>query len=259
LSRTQISKIILLVALALSLTSCANHKKPARVIDVWGHAHKKPIDRRGMHAVKANETLYSIAWKYNWDYRDLARLNHISPPYKIMVGQWIKVQHASKTKKLRPHAKKVQKRVISKHVVSAPPKKLPLPAFASAERVKHWLWPVSGRVIQTFSNQRLSKGIDVAARLGVPVVATAAGKVVYSGSGLRGYGELIIIKHNEEFLSAYAHNQKLLVHEGQRVKAGQMIAEVGDTDAKRPMLHFEIRRAGKPVDPLQYLDARRNA
>jgi lipoprotein NlpD len=121
-----------------------------------------------------------------------------------------------------------------------------------------WLWPTKGEVISGFStgsqsNKGANKGIDLAARPGEPVHATAEGKVVYSGRGLKGYGEMIILKHDSEFLSAYAHNQKLLVKEGDTVRAGQVIALAGDTDAHRVMLHFEIRKGGKPVDPLNYL------
>jgi murein DD-endopeptidase MepM/ murein hydrolase activator NlpD len=121
-----------------------------------------------------------------------------------------------------------------------------------------WLWPAKGEVIGGFgTGQKLNKGLDIAARPGEPVHATAEGQVVYSGRGLKGYGDLIILKHDSQFLSAYAHNQKLLVKEGDSVRSGQVIALAGDTDAHRVMLHFEIRKAGKPVDPLDYLPAQR--
>jgi lipoprotein NlpD len=126
---------------------------------------------------------------------------------------------------------------------------------AAAAPVGDWLWPVDGKVISTFADGN-GKGIDIAGKAGDPVVATAAGKVVYAGSGLRGYGKLVIIKHDDSFLSAYAHNRQLLVNEGQSVSKGQKIAELGNTDADRPKLHFEIRRQGKPVDPLKYLPNR---
>lgn len=115
-----------------------------------------------------------------------------------------------------------------------------------------WGWPVAGRVIAAFSDPG-NKGIDIGGRLGDPVFASASGRVVYSGTGLRGYGKLIIIKHNNTYLSAYAHNREILVKEGQNVAKGQKIAEVGNTDASSPRLHFEIRRLGKPVDPLKFL------
>jgi len=115
-----------------------------------------------------------------------------------------------------------------------------------------WGWPVQGKIIAGFS-EASNKGLDIAAKLGTPVLAAAPGRVVYSGSGLRGYGKLVIIKHNKTYLSAYAHNSVILVKEGQNVVKGQKIAEVGSTDSDRPELHFEIRKLGKPVDPAKYL------
>jgi len=120
-----------------------------------------------------------------------------------------------------------------------------------------WLWPTTGKVIQSFAGDA-AKGIDIAGRRGQPVVAAAGGKVVYSGSGLRGYGRLLILKHNKRYLSAYAHNQKLLVNEGEVVKKGDRIAEMGDSDTNQVKLHFEIRRFGKPVDPLKFLPAEKS-
>ena len=116
-----------------------------------------------------------------------------------------------------------------------------------------WVWPAKGKIVAGFSETSSLKGIDIAGTAGQPVAASAAGKVVYSGTGLRGYGKLIIIKHNGTYLSAYAHNREILVKEGQQVTKGQKIAEMGNTDAEQVMLHFEIRRQGKPVDPLKYL------
>jgi lipoprotein NlpD len=116
-----------------------------------------------------------------------------------------------------------------------------------------WIWPASGKVIAGFSENANLKGIDIGGKAGQPVLASAAGKVVYAGSGLRGYGKLIIVKHNNTFLSAYAHNREILVKEGQHVSKGQKIAEMGDTDADQVKLHFEIRRLGKPIDPSKYL------
>jgi lipoprotein NlpD len=119
-----------------------------------------------------------------------------------------------------------------------------------------WSWPTQGKVVSTYSEKASFKGIDIVGNAGQPVVASAAGRVVYVGSGLRGYGKLVIVKHNDTFLSVYAHNRELLVEQGQQVTRGQKIAEMGNTDADQVKLHFEIRRDGKPVDPLQYLPAR---
>jgi lipoprotein NlpD len=131
------------------------------------------------------------------------------------------------------------------------PESRPAPPAATAD----WIWPVSGKVTDRFDEKR-NKGIGIAAKEGDPVVASADGQVVYSGSGLRGYGNLVILKHNDDFISAYAHNRQILVKQGQMVKRGQRIAEVGKSDATQPKLHFEIRRQGKPVDPLAYLPPR---
>ncbi|MEC8428765.1 MAG: peptidoglycan DD-metalloendopeptidase family protein, partial [Pseudomonadota bacterium] len=120
-----------------------------------------------------------------------------------------------------------------------------------------WRWPAKGKVIATFSSRNpLNKGVDIAGKLGESVVAAGSGVVVYAGSGVRGYGKLMIIKHSETFLSAYAHNRKLLVKEGQSVKAGQKIAEMGSSGTDRNKLHFEIRKEGKPVNPMGYLPKR---
>lgn len=118
-----------------------------------------------------------------------------------------------------------------------------------------WIWPASGKMVGTFS-EGASKGVDIAGKAGDPVVSAGDGKVVYSGTGLRGYGKLVIVKHNNTYLSAYAHNQNVLVKEGQTVTKGQKIAEMGNTDADQVKLHFEVRRQGKPVDPLKYLPQR---
>jgi lipoprotein NlpD len=128
------------------------------------------------------------------------------------------------------------------------------PSSEDKDRVD-WSWPAGGRVVDRFEGN--SKGVGISGRVGEPVFAAGSGRVVYSGSGLRGYGQLVIIKHNETYLSAYAHNSRILVKEGQTVTKGQKIAEIGSTDADRPKLHFEIRRLGKPVDPLAHLPERR--
>jgi lipoprotein NlpD len=126
---------------------------------------------------------------------------------------------------------------------------------SEAAVVGNWSWPIEGKVIETFNETR-NKGIDILGKEGDPVLAAADGQVVYSGSGLRGYGNLVIVKHDDDFISAYAHNRQILVKQGQTVKRGQRIAELGKTDAEMPKLHFEIRRQGKPIDPLTVLPKR---
>ena len=154
----------------------------------------------------------------------------------------------------KPEAKPEGKAEPKPAVEPAKDEKKPEPAKSGDDHID-WTWPASGKVIAGF-NETSSKGVDVSGKLGDPVLAAASGKVVYAGTGLRGYGKLVIVKHDNSYLSAYAHNQQLLVKEGQSVSKGQKIAELGDTDSDRPKLHFEIRRQGKPVDPARFLPSR---
>jgi lipoprotein NlpD len=147
-------------------------------------------------------------------------------------------------------------------VAPAPAPSAPAPAIAAGSTVTandddklSWMWPADGRIVATFDEGR-NKGIDIAGRPGQQVVAAGAGKVMYAGSGIRGYGNLVIVKHNNSLLSAYAHNRKIVVKEGDNVAKGQMIAEMGDSDADSVKLHFEIRQQGKPVDPSRFLPGR---
>jgi lipoprotein NlpD len=216
------------------------------------------------HTVRSGETLYSIAWRYGYDYRSLARRNGIRPPYTIYVGQRIRVNFSStrttkSTKSSRQSTAKASapRRSSSsskKSVTSSNKKKKPTPKASS--RIK-WTWPAQGKIITTYaSNDPHRKGLDISGRPGQAVNAAAAGEIVYSGSGLLGLGMLIIVKHDENYLSAYGHNRKLLKKEGDKVKAGQRIAEMGKTGTDRVKLHFEIRRDGQPVDPMRYLPKR---
>jgi lipoprotein NlpD len=136
---------------------------------------------------------------------------------------------------------------------AAPPARAASPAVGGDDDHMDWMWPVKGKIVGAYSETANLKGIDIAGIAGTPVVASAAGKVVYADSGLRGYGKLVVIKHNETYLSAYAHNSKIVVKEGEAVKRGQKIAEMGNTDADSVKLHFEIRRLGKPMDPTRFL------
>jgi lipoprotein NlpD len=195
------------------------------------------IPKKGSHRVVKGETLYEIAWRYGLDYRTVASHNQISAPYAIMPGQVLSLT--------RPAVHAPSK------LTSASPS-LPIKQEAIEVEVHpagaKWLWPAKGHITRAFSSS--NKGINIAGRLGQPIYAAAAGKVVYCGNGLRGYGNLIILKHNSVYLSAYAHNRTIYVREGDNVKQGQKIAEMGNTGSDKVMLHFEIRRAGKPVDPL---------
>ena len=215
----------------------------------------------GTHTVQRGETLYSIAWRYGADYKELAGANSIYYPYTIYPGQQINIgrrvastpaatpPRTLPTKTLTPPAKQ------DRPVVTKPVRALPVtPPSAPSADDPSWIWPTNGQVIAKFSsNQPVNKGIDIAGSMGEPVLAAAAGTVVYAGNGLLGYGNLVIVKHNDRFLSAYAHNSKLLVQENQEVKVSQPIAEIGSSGTDKTKLHFEIRLDGKPVDPLTYL------
>lgn len=194
-----------------------------------------PIPPSGMHQATKNETLYEIAWRYGLDYRVIARNSRILPPYRVHKGQIVRLRtlhHADRAK-----------------MVKSVPYEQDL-TFS----IHQWRWPIKGRVIKLFST--LNKGLNIAGREGESVRASASGKVVYASNGLRGYGNLVIIKHNSLYLSAYAQNKKLFVKEGEWVKQGQIIGELGKTNLNhQPILHFEIRQAGKPVDPMPLLSA----
>lgn len=210
----------------------------------------EPVPRSGTHRVMSDETLYSIAWRYGLDYQDLARRNRIPPSYHIKVGQIIYLTKNKPLIKKRPDQTSIT--TTPQPIAKKPHTVMPVSEKEPTGKVPSWHWPAHGSTIGTFS--ALNKGINISGQEGDPILATAAGKVVYSGNGLRGYGNLIIIKHNSTFLTAYAHNHHVFVKDGEWVKAGQKIAEMGSTGAKRVMLHFEIRRNGKPVNPLIYLD-----
>lgn len=203
--------------------------------------------------VQRGDTLFGVAFRNGIDYRDLAAWNSISSPYTIYPGQSLKLYPPSgRTADARPAAPVVRPAPVAPKPV-VPPKPAPGPANSGF----NWRWPAEGVVIGRFTSGDATKqGVDIAGANGQAVRASSDGVVVYSGGGLVGYGELIIIKHSESWLSAYGHNRKRLVNEGQNVKAGQQIAEMGRSGASRDMLHFEIRYNGKPVDPLQYLPKR---
>lgn len=232
----------------------------------------------GYYIVRPGDTLIRIALDSGQNWRDIARWNAIENPNLIEVGQVLRVippvgAAATEVAVARP--------VVPGTAVPSPAASAPAPAAPAASSVPRgtttgpvaslppptpvppgeddlpWGWPTShgASIVAGFDEQR-NKGLDIAGKPGDPVLASADGRVVYAGAGLRGYGNLIILKHNNTYLSAYAHNQTLLVKEDQTVRKGQKIAEMGSSDADRVKLHFEIRRQGKPVDPARYLPAR---
>lgn len=257
------------------MAACSSTHKPAEVINLQGSKSFAQYSQGSIHGdyytVKKGETLFSIAWRANTDIRTLSALNEIEHPYKIFPGQKIllrsKVKQArsgkTSSEKQNNYSKKtLKKRVASKknqaygEIVSKKKvnKNTPVAKKPFSKKVSKWQWPSDGKIINYFSTRHEgNKGIDIIGLKGDPVKAAANGSVVYAGNALRGYGNLIIVKHNDDYLSAYAHNDKLLVQEGQQVNVGQVIAKMGSTDAKRVMLHFEVRFRGKSVNPLKYL------
>ena len=232
----------------------------------------------GYYTVKPGDTLIRVGLDHGQNWRDIARWSGLDNPNVIEVGQVLRVtppgasvaaegvvvrpvtqtQIAQPTPVAPPPTAAVKPAPSVAAVSPAPaaPQATPAaPAEASSEESLAFIWPAQGSLIASFDEAK-NKGFDIAGKAGDPILAAADGRVVYAGSGLRGYGNLIILKHNNIFLTAYAHNQTLLVKEDQTVKRGQKIAEMGNTDADQVKLHFEIRRQGKPVDPAKFLPAR---
>ena len=259
-----------MLASFLSLTACGTHV---------------------YHQVKKGDTLYSISWRYHQNYQDIAQWNAIQPPYIIHDGQWLRVAPSSAKENRSSGRREAPVRVLSPSApvtvkdtsspsllpakpvaikpVSTPPEK-PIDqtahvAVSRPEKVSvstartpvKWQWPVSGAVLEGYNAKRPGKaGIAIGGARGSSVRAAAAGKVVYSGNGLKGYGNLIIIMHNEKYLSAYGLNETLLVGEGDYVDSGQAVATLGGKIPGQGELYFEIRIDGKPANPMRYLPKR---
>ncbi|MDE0249973.1 MAG: peptidoglycan DD-metalloendopeptidase family protein [Gammaproteobacteria bacterium] len=243
----------LVIAIIISCILAACSTEPDR--PVYYQYEKK------YHTVLKGDTLYSIAYQHGLDYQELAAWNKIGKPYTIFPGQKIllKLSAPSKDRGLNSATRKrtevpAAAAATNRQPIKQQTKDSIKPSTAAKQAQHGWTWPTRGKVIRKFSVKgRGNKGIDISGKVGQAVLAASSGKVVYSGSGLPGYGNLIIVKHSEQFLSAYAHNSRLLVKEGKVVTRGQKIAELGSTGTNSPRLHFEIRKFGKPVDPLRYL------
>lgn len=211
------------------------------------------------HIVEPGETMYSVGWLYGYDYRDVARWNGVGPPYTVSTGQRLRVAppEGGEPRPAASRAARPRVAIAAPVPPNAPAQKPQAMPEAVDERIE-WQWPAQGKIINHFSSSNLNKGIDIAGKEGQAVHAAASGRVVYAGSGLVGYGNLIIINHTPDFLSAYAHNKDLLVSEGDVVKKGEVIARMGSTGADRVKLHFQIRREGIPENPLPYLPKANN-
>ena len=226
------------------------------------------------YVVEPGNTLYAVAFRLGMDYRTLASLNNIDPPYVIKVGQALKTLPDAAPEANPPEAIAMQrvsetnaKNAAGSATATAKPaatQSEPSPPSHSSSTAKtptpntpvdRWFWPADGAVSRAFSAER-HKGIDLVGERGSPVMATAAGVVVYAGTGVTGYGALLIVKHNYTYLSAYGHNDALLAAEGQQVDAGEVIARMGSTSSDSVKLHFEIRRNGRPVNPTSLLPQR---
>jgi len=236
----------------------------------------KPLNRAIYYTVKPGDTLYAIAWRVGVDYKKLAEWNRIQYPYTIYPGKqlWLnsvtKARHESasvtikngkpvKRQKTSTASQKSKKRSIkpSRLQRSAAKNSKPPRSLESGRKLK-WQWPTSGKIMQGFSSRDPTrKGLKISGHIGQSIYAAESGQVVYSGNGLIGYGALIIIKHDSNYLSAYGHNRTLLVVEGDAVTRGQQIAEMGHAANGKFLLHFEIRRRGKPVNPIRLLPKRR--
>jgi len=265
------SKSLIVVALLLSLTACSSSQSPVSSRETTNFLNEsEKLGGRLVTITQRGETLFSIAFENSLDVSELAAWNGLSDASKIRVGQRIRltkpigfVDKPSRTQTIVASRKPVQ----SSPIVNQPKipersssvnrsntvaRNNPSSNNVVSQSPVRWQWPVRGRVINRFSVRSGNKGIDIATNAQQQVRTAAAGKVVYQGRGIKGYGNLIIIKHNQQYLSAYAHNAKVMVTEGQQVKSGQVISLAGSHDG-RNMLHFEIRQNGKPIDPLKYL------
>jgi lipoprotein NlpD len=256
-------------------TSCSNRSQPAPVSELYQGKTFRDFESQAYTAktyqVKAGDTLYSIAWYSGNDYKDLAKLNKIPPPYQIQPGNVLTLIKLPKL--IRPKSNKntgqTSRKIVNPSV--DPSKKQ---AYGKSElnenrgpigptigqfpdRVKSWHWPTTETISRGFSaKEQGNKGLDFSGKLGLPILAAADGKVVYTGDALRGFGKLVIIKHSESYLTAYAHNDNILVKEQNWVRAGQKIASMGRSGTDKVKLRFEVRYKGKSVDPLRYLPNR---
>lgn len=278
----------------LAVAACSTRQDSAPVVDRSPGAPRAAAPgaasqpaAEGFYVIKRGDTLYSIALEHGMDYRELAQLNGLTDPTKISVGQQLRVKPAQERSVERSSPQERNPVVVGTAKGAGRPESRPLEAPGAsgagdgstktnpkAQRLPYsketaaslgkeapkdadaiaFVWPVKGKVLAGFAEPR-NKGIDIDGKVGDPIVAAAAGRVTYIGSGIPGLGKLIVIKHENGFITVYAHNKEILVKEQQEVTRGQKIAELGASDSGRPKLHFQIRKGSAPVDPLRYLPA----
>jgi lipoprotein NlpD len=263
------------MALAAAVLAGCTASRPAPVEDRRAAPTPAPVkpapavavapQSEALYTVKRGDTLYSIALEHGADYREVAQWNGLDDPAKIKVGQVLRVRQDE----AKPAATTEVNRTRSVARVEQRPLDSPPPAVAKPEPKAvvpqaaqsgmsdtggEFIWPAKGKVLTAFAEPR-SKGIDIDGKPGDPVVAAAAGRVTYTGTGIAGLGKLVVIKHDSGFITVYAHNREVMVKEQQSVMRGQKIAELGSTDSDRPKLHFQIRKGSAAVDPLRYLPA----
>ena len=282
---------LLLIAISWLAGCTSSAHRPAPIENVYVKTDKSYNSIKDKkYKVKQGDTLYAIAWRAGKDYRQIARINNIKSPYQIFPNQIIILtpnsDKRSKNKVSKPIAKSATKnstKNVSKTLAhqkqgeyrqpkekqnlvtktkknqqqTSQSRKQNSSTKSYSNKIRKWVWPTTGKVVAGFSTKKNgNKGIDIADSAGTDIVAAADGKVVYYGNALRGYGNLVIIKHNDDYLSAYAHNRKVFVKEKQFVKAGQKIAEMGSSDSPDTKLRFEVRYRGKSVNPIKYLPKR---
>lgn len=276
------------------LAACAQQRAPV-VSRTSEAVAEQPAPQGRVHVVARGDTLYAIAWRYDTTVAELARINGLGPPYLIRVGDRLRVDDPAVSRSGAAGAAAAVASPVAEPslatgagpavrrdaptttpaapttIPAAPPlaesAPVPLPSAPAAAPVpapapppdsaadRSWRWPAEGRITRQYDSNRAFKGINIQSRAGTGVRAAAPGEVVYAGDGLRGYGQLIIVKHDDLYLSAYAHNRVMKVSEGERVAGGQVIGEVGGDAANPGRLYFEIRKEGKPIDPTRLLPA----
>ena len=235
------------------LSGCASNPAPIPVVN-------KSPDRVVPQAYKVHQgdSIYNIAWAFGLDFLDIAEWNGLESPYRLSEGQIVYLDQDGKAARATGTSTNTSEAVVITKL-PAKSKVKPVALQGAGKSVSFspspnkWNWPAEGKLTGKFSPGNGSNGIQIAGVEGSPIKAAAGGEVVFTGIGLRGYGRLIIIKHSKEYISAYAHNKEIMVSEGQSIKASEQIATMGESDAASPMLHFEIRKAGAPIDPLPLL------